>query len=118
MQLYLGDEHQLCPAGQPTGQRQIAGVSTHRLDEESALVGGGRILDAVDGVQDGVQRGVHTDGDVRAVDVVVDRGGHTDDGEIHTVKLQASGERAVAADDHESLDLLLAERAQGLAPAS
>ncbi len=76
---------------------------------------GSRVLDAVDGVQDGVERRVHPHRDVRAVHIVVDRRRNAHDRKAHLVQLKRAGQRAVAADDHQPLGAQAVERAQRLA---
>ena len=95
-------------------QSQEAGVAAHDLDEEEALVRCGRVADFVDTLHDGVQGRVIADGGVGAVEVVVDRAGKADDGEVKLVgKNACAGERTVAADDHEGVYLVAAQVVEG-----
>ncbi len=76
--LYLWDEHKFCSAGDAAHLRQVARVAPHRLDEKGSVVGGGGVFDLIYGIQDGVQRCIHADGDVGAIDVVVNGAGDAD----------------------------------------
>ena len=68
----------------------------------------GGIADAVHALHDGVHRGVVTDGRVGTVEVVVNGAGQTDDGEVELhAEVAGSRQRAVAADDHQRVYLLL-----------
>ena len=100
---------------------------------------GGRARDGVDGFGDAMQRRVRADGHVGAVHIVVDRADQPDDGEVAMLIRRVlgdcagldqfvqqrrpflpeevrAGQTAVAADDHERIDLMLDEILRGRAP--
>ncbi len=81
-------------------------------------MGRGGVLDAVYGSQDGVQGSVNADGYASPWYVIINGGGHPDHREAVFVKGQGPGQGTVAADDHQPLDAVLVEIAQGfsLAP--
>ncbi len=68
----LRDEHPVRAGGHGRHERQIAAVATHDLDDEAALVAGGGAGDGVGGVDDAMQGGVGSSGDVGAKHIVVD----------------------------------------------
>ncbi len=67
-------------------------------------MGGGGDLQPVNGLQRDVEGGVHADGDVGAVQIVVNGGGHAHHGESAPRQLVGPGLGAVAADDHQPGD--------------
>ncbi|MPM75781.1 hypothetical protein SDC9_122775 [bioreactor metagenome] len=69
----FGDVNILRAGGQPGDHRQIARIAPHDFNHIGALGGIGRILDFVDGVEDGVQRGVAAERVFTARQIVVDR---------------------------------------------
>ena len=101
----LRDDCCLGSGGDGAVEGEEAGVAAHDLDEEEALMAGGRVADLVDAVHDGVQRRVVADGRVGAVEVVVDGAGESDDREGVLVAEDAgTGQRTVAADNDERVD--------------
>ena len=93
------------------------GVTPHDLDEEYAVVAGGRIAYLVDAFHDGVERGVVADGRVGAAQVVVDRGGDSDAGQVVLLSKNACAmNRTVATDNDEGIDLLALQVLVCLAP--
>src|SRR5680860_831479 len=101
----LGDEDRLGAAGHADGQRDVAGAPAHYLYQEEAVVAGRGVAEPVDRVHAEVGRGVEADGDVGAVDVVVDRRRHAD--HRHPVLLVqglGAAEAAVPADNHQAID--------------
>jgi len=117
IRLHLGDGHGLCPAGDPRHEGEVAAVAAHHLDEERPAVGGGGGLEAVDGLQGHVEGSVHPNRDLRAGEVVVDRGRHADDGEPHPGELVSAGLGAVPSDHDQGLDPLPSEGAKCPPPA-
>ena len=69
---FLGDEHRISTGCDGAHEGEIAAVSPHDLNDESALVAGGGARQGIDGLSDPVQCGVGTDGHIGAVKVVVD----------------------------------------------
>ena len=70
-------------------------------------------MQAVEAVDDGFHGAVETESHGGGAEIIVDGLGHTDDGPAFAVKLQAGGERAIAADDHQCVDAKLVHRAFG-----
>ena len=100
----LGDEDRVGAAGHPRVDRDPAGVAAHDLDDDHAVVRLGRRVQAVDRVGRDLHRGVEAERVVGAVEVVVDRLRHADDG--HAVGRQAArdAERVLAADRDQRVD--------------
>jgi len=73
-----------CTDGDADVQRQEAGVATHDLDDRAALVRLHRVAQTVDAFDGRVAGSVKADRVIRAAHVVVDRGGHADDGDAET----------------------------------
>ena len=132
----LGHQHVVAPSGDGGHEREVAAVPSHDLDDEGALVGGGGRGDVVDRLEDAMQGGVRADGHVGADEVVVDapdQAGHHERGvgggrlggdlaalgqlgdEPGPVRAEyvGAGERAVSADDDETVDVVLQEVAGG-----
>ena len=85
--------------------RKEAGISSHDLDKEDAVVRVRRVADLIDAVHDGVERRIVSDRGIRTVEVVVDgsRKSHAWDVILRGNDLGAC-KRAVSADDHEGVD--------------
>ena len=101
----LGDNGSFGTCGYGRVLCQEAGIASHHLNEEYALVGGGCVAYLIHALHDGVQGGVVTYGEVGAVQVVVYSSGQAD--ARHVIFLceeSCAGERAVAADDDKSID--------------
>ena len=135
----LRDEDIVGPAGDGTHQGEIAAVPAHHLDDEAALMAGGRAGDGVDGLDDPVQRGIRTDRHVSADHVVVDRPDQAGD---HQRRMPVGGrlvdragrpqlldqrrplltqqvgtaQAAVTADHHQPVDALEQQVVHGLQP--
>ena len=75
----LGDEDDVCAARNAGVEGQPAGLVAHDLNAHHAAVAACRGVDAVDDVGGDVHSGVEAEGDVGAVDVVVDGLGQADD---------------------------------------
>src|SRR5690606_279090 len=85
---------------------------------EQPVVTGGGVTETVDGLEGDVDGGVEPDGDVGAVDVVVDGGGDAHDRDaLLGVEPVCAAETAVSADDHQAVDAALAQRVGGVGPA-
>ncbi len=78
----LGDEDPVGTGGHAAHQRQVAGVPAHHLDDEAALVAGGRAGDRVQRLDDPAQRRVGADGHVGAEHIVVDRADQAHDRQV------------------------------------
>ena len=95
---------------------EVAAVAPHHLDDERPPPGHGRLLDLVDGLDDGVQRGVGADGELRAREAVVDAGrerrrsgcgrGRGRPGRLHPERRLVG---RPAADEEDPLDLVRCE---------
>ena len=59
-----------------------SGIASHDFDEEESLMAGACVAQFVHTFDDGVERGVIADGRVRAPEVIIDRSGHSDDGDV------------------------------------
>ena len=103
--LHLGDYGGLGTRGDSAVQGQITCRVAHDLDEEEAFVAGSRVAQLVDGVDDGIQGRVVTDGLVGAVQIVVDGARKSYDGNVILVgeDLRAR-KRTVAADYDQRVD--------------
>ena len=97
-------------SGNAGGERQIAAVAAHHLHQKSAFVRRSGHLDAVDGLERDVERGVDADGNFRAAEIVVN-GRYADDRNSFCESAQRAGLRAVAADDDGSVDIVFTESA-------
>ena len=75
----LGDQDDVGAAGDAGAERQPAGVVAHDLDHDDAVMAVRGAVQAVDRVGRDPERGVEAEGDVGALDVVVDRLGQGDD---------------------------------------
>jgi hypothetical protein len=81
--LDLGDHNRFSPAGNAGHQRQVTAIASHRLDEKSPLVRRGGDLQPINRFKRDVERGVDADGDLRAVQIIVNRRSHSHDREPH-----------------------------------
>ena len=72
----LGDEGVVASARDRAHQREVPAAAPHDLDDERALVRGGRRRDGVDRLDDAVEGRVGSHRHVRADQVVVDRADH------------------------------------------
>jgi hypothetical protein len=92
-------------AGHAGVQRNPPGVAPHHLDHHHAVMRLGGRVQAVDGVGGKAHRGVEAEAARRADDVVVDRLRHADERDAHLVELVRDGQRTVAADADERVEL-------------
>ena len=74
----------------------------------------GRVADAVQRFDDGVERRIDADAHVGAPDVVVDAARHANDRKAKVVQGQSARHAAIAPDDHQALNAGHVEAAQGL----
>ena len=105
----LGNQDDVGAAGHAAVQRDPAGVAAHHLDDhDPAMRFGGRVqpIDRVGREADG---GVEAETARRADDVVVDRLRHADERDALLVELVRDGQRAVAADADQRVELHLLE---------
>ena len=70
------------------------------------------IFDLVNGIQDGVQRRVHTYGNIGAAYIVIYGSRHANHRKTQLVQGQTSGKRTVAADDYQTFNAGLIQVAQ------
>ncbi len=106
-------------AASQSGHRgQIAAVAAHYFDDEEPPLGsGGRLPNPVANLSDLVERGVAAEGELRAGDVVADRRGQDDDGDVEFRELgpvfghQEGGVVGLkATDEEETVNVLLRQR--------
>ena len=57
-------------------------MSPHDFDHKSALVACRRAADGIDGLGDAMERGVGTDSHIGAENIIVDRAGQSDQGDV------------------------------------
>src|SRR5664279_299321 len=112
--LHLGNDDRLGSSRDSRHEREVPAVAAHDLDEERPLVGGGRDLQAVDRFERDVEGRVDADRDVRARQVVVDRGGDAHNREPGLRERVCPHLRAAAADDDEAVDAAGPEDAERL----
>ena len=102
----LGDEDDVGPARQPRVQGDPAGVPSHHLDDQVAVVRLRRRVQAIDRVAGDLHRGVEPEGLVGAADVVVDRLRDAEDRQLVVgVQADRGAERVLAADGYEPVEL-------------
>ena len=65
-------------AGHAAIKRNPAGIPSHDLDHDGAVMGFRRGVKAIDGLGDDIYRGIKTEGEVSACQIVVDRFRHAD----------------------------------------
>ena len=94
----FGDENDVGAAGDARAQGQPAGAVAHDLDDDDAMVAGGRGMEPVDGLGGDAQRRVEAKGDIGPRDVVVDGFGQGDDVQPGLFQPQGVLLRAAAAD--------------------
>ena len=101
----LGQQDDVCTAGDAGIEGQPAGLVAHDLDAHDAAVAAGGGVDAVDDLSGDVHGGVEAEGDVGAVDVVVDGLGQADD--VQTLLGEEVGRLvgAVAAEAEQTVEL-------------
>ncbi len=105
----LRDQDDVGTAGHAGVQRDPAGVASHDLDDHDAAVRFGRGVQAIDRFGRKADRRVEAETARRADDVVVDRLRHADERDAFLVELVRDGQRAVAADAHERVEVVLLE---------
>jgi len=113
----LRDENGVGGAGDARVQGDPAGIAAHHLHHHDAMVRLGSGVEPVDALGGERDRGVEAERDDRLVQVVVDGLGHPDDFEPLADQLHRDGQRTVAADGHQGVDLLPAEVVDDLAGA-
>ena len=102
--LDLRNHDALGPARDACHQREMSRQPAHDLDQERAVQRSGSDPQAVDGLQRYVDCRRSTDRDVRAAQIVVDRGCHTDHGCSAPLQLPGSRLRTISADDDQRRD--------------
>ncbi len=111
----LRDQDHVAAAGQPRFQGDPARVAAHHFDDHDPVVGFGRGMQLVDGHGGGVERRVKAEGDIGAVQVVVDGLGNADDGQaVFFKKKLGDALRAVAADGQQHVDPVAFDGLHGL----
>ena len=105
----LRDQDDVGAAGDARVERDPAGVAAHHLDDHDPVVRFGGGVQAIDRVGGEAHRGVEAERVRRLDDVVVDGLGHADERHAALVELVRDGQRAVAADDDQRVELQLVE---------
>src|ERR1044072_8164390 len=100
----LGDEDDVGGGGDAGVERDPTRVAPHQLDGEDTLVRRGGRVQAVDGLGGDADRGVETEGERRAGQVVVDRLRHTDDRHPLVPRGVGGAYRAVPARGYQRVD--------------
>ena len=112
--LEFGNDGDLGAGGDGAHEGEVPLLSSHHLDDEAAVVRSGGGFDHVDEVNDGVQAGVRADAKVGIGDVVVDGAGQAEDAVSVAGEGGGAGQRAVPAENKQSLDVFLFEDLDGL----
>src|SRR5258706_13595943 len=102
------DENDVGAPGDAGLQRDPAAVAAHHLNYHNAMMRRGRGVNLVDGVGDGVQRGIETECNLRGREIVVDSLGHADDLHSFLKKFVADLLGSIAADGNNGIDAQLA----------
>ena len=105
----LGNQDDVGATGDAAVQGDPAGVAAHDFDDHDAAMRFGRRVQPIDRVGREADGGVEAETARRADDVVVDGLRHADERNAFLVELVRDGQRAVAADAHERVELHLAE---------
>src|SRR5690625_2983533 len=101
----LRHKHEFCAASDAAIEGDEPGIATHYLDEKQPVVRIGRVADAIDIIDGGIQRRVKADRLVNAEQVIVDGAGATDGwNALLVVEECRAPERAVATDADEALN--------------
>jgi hypothetical protein len=99
----------LAPAGEAGVQGDPAGVPSHHLDDQRAVVRLGGGVQPVDGVHGDLHGGVEAERVVGGAQVVVDGLRHADDVEAGRGQLGGDAQGVLAADGDEGVDTELVE---------
>jgi hypothetical protein len=110
---YLGDQNDIGAAGDPGVEGQPSGVAPHHLGDHDPVVGAGGRVEAVEGVGRDADGRLEPERQFRARDVVVNRLRDADHGDAEPEESPGYGHRAVAADDDQAVEPVLAEDGQG-----
>ena len=102
---HFGQQDDVCAAGDAGIEGQPAGLVAHDLDAHHAAVAACGGVDAVDDVGGDVHSGVEAEGDVGAVDVVVDGLGQADDVQALLREKVGGLVGAVAAQAEQTVEL-------------
>ena len=106
---YFGNQCHVRTRGQSGVQGDPARMPAHHLHQHDALVRFGRAVQPIDGVGGDGQRGIEPESDIGAIDVVVDRLGHPDHGDILVGEPARRGERALPTDRDQHIDPVVVE---------
>ena len=97
----LRDEDDVGCGRNPREKSDPSGVAAHELDDHDTVVGLGRRVESSDGIGRRGDRRVKSKSDLRRRQIVVDRFGHSNDGEPLVEKCGSDPERPVSADRDE-----------------
>src|SRR6202050_5583665 len=98
------DQDDMSAAGNAGFESDPAAVAAHHFDHHHAMMRRRRGVNLVDGVGDGMQRGVKAERDLRGRKIVVDGLGHADDLHSSQKKFVADLLRSVSADGDDGVD--------------
>ena len=104
IELDLRDQNNVRPARDPGVEGDPPRVAAHELDDHHAVVTRGRRMHPIKSFGSNMDGSLESEGDVRAVEIVVDGFGDADAVEALVSDLFGDGHGAVAADDNEGLD--------------
>ena len=102
----LGQQDHVGTAGDARTQCQPAGAVAHDLDYDDAMVAVRGAVQAVDGIGGDAQRGIETEGDIGAENIVVDGLGQGDDVETFLLQLQCILLRTTAAETNKRIQVV------------
>ena len=105
----LGDEDHVRAARHPGVHGDPARVPAHHLADDDALVRLGGRVEPVDGLGGDLHRGVETESEIGAGEIVVDGLGNSDHFHAHRGELGRDPERVLAADRHHRADVEVLE---------
>lgn len=105
IELDLGDQDDIRARCEPRVEGDPARVAAHELDDHDAVMRGGRRVHSIERFGRDMDRGLEPEGDVGAVEVVVDGFGNPNAVDPRRGVGLSNGHRPVAPDDDQCLDL-------------
>ena len=91
------NQDDVCPAGESGFERDPSAIAAHHFYHHHAMVRGRSGVNFIDGVGDGMQRGIESKRDLGRRQIVVDRLGHADNLHALLRKFVADLLRSIAA---------------------
>lgn len=104
IELNLWDQDDVSPTRDSCVERDPSRVASHELDHHDAVMRRGGRVDTIERLSRDVDRGLESEGDVRAVEVVVDGFGDPDAVESLVRDFLCDGHGAVTPNDHQRVD--------------